>query len=189
MENGLDEVAAALAYHKNGGTEGWSRLIPLVYQDLRRLAAVYLRSERPEHTLQPTALVHETYLRLVQQRALDCQSREHFFGVAAHLMRLILVDHARGHGRVKRQGQTTVFLETGSLGFPERNLDLELLDQALTRLAELDPRQSRIVEMRYFGGLTIEETAVALGVSPRTVKRDWTLARAWLHGELKRERP
>lgn len=183
------EITAALAYLKNGDTQAWSKLIPVVYRDLRRLAAVYLHQERPDHTLQPTALVHETYLRLVQQRAFGWQNREHFFGVAAHLMRLVLVDYARSRSRAKRQGERTVFLETGPLGFPRKRVDLELLDDALSRLAQLDPRQSRIVEMRYFGGLTVEETAAALGVSPRTVKRDWTVARAWLHGELKKTMP
>ena len=180
-------VSAALSYLREGDSAAWSKLIPLVYQDLRRLAAIYLNQERPDHTLQPTALVHEAFLRLIQQRGLAWQNREHFLAVASHLMRLILVDHARGRSRAKRQGERTIFLETSALGLPKRRVDLELLDDALTRLAQLDPRQSRIVEMRYFGGLTVEETAAALGISPRTVKRDWMVARAWLHGELKKE--
>ena len=179
-------VTAALAFLNNGDTEAWSKLIPLVYKDLRRLAAAYFQQERPGHTLQPTALVHEAFLRLIQQRGIEWRNREHFLAVAAHFMRLILVDHARRRSRAKRQCERTVFLDTDAFGIPNRSVNLEELDDALTRLAQFDPRQSRIVEMRYFGGLTIEETASALGISPRTVKRDWTFARAWLHGELKK---
>ena len=182
-------VTAALAYLREGDSAAWSKLIPLVYQDLRRVAAAYLNQERPNHTLQPTALVHEAFLRLVQQRAFPWQNREHFLAVASHLMRLILVDHARGRKRAKRSSERTVFLDTSVLNLPKKSIDLELLDDALTQLAQLDPRQSRIVEMRYFGGLTIGETATALGISPRTVKRDWMVARAWLHGEMTKAAP
>jgi RNA polymerase sigma factor (TIGR02999 family) len=156
----------------HGKQEAADQLMPLVYDELRRLAGRYMRREREDHTLQTTALVHEAYMKLVEQRSVNWQSRAHFFGIAAHLMRRVLLDHARGHLREKRgaPGQATALVE---------------LDGALEKLAALDARQARIVELRFFAGLTVEEAAEVLGVSPKTVKRDWSVAKAWLHGELK----
>jgi len=165
-----------------------SQLVPLVYREMRRLAAAYMRRERENHTLQATALVHEAYLKLVDQRT-DWQSRAHFFGVAAQVMRHILIDHARGHSRAKRGGaKEAVTLDEGLVFSDEKSEELLALDEALQRLAKLDTRQAKVVEMRFFGGLTVEETAEALSISPITVKRDWSLARAWLYGELERQR-
>ena len=161
------------------------QLLPLVYRELRRQAAGYLRKERAGHTLQPTALVHEAYLRLIDQRDVRWQNRAHFFGVAAQAMRRILVDHARGRRRVKRGGaDRRVTLTDAALIAEQRSVDLIDLDGALERLAALDPRQCRVVELRYFGGLSVEETAEALDISPATVKREWAMARAWLSAEL-----
>jgi len=159
--------------------------MPLVYAELRRLASGYLRRENPAHTLQTTALVHEAYLRLVDQTRTDWKDRAHFMGVAAQLMRRVLVDHARTRLAAKRGGGALrVGLDENVAGGGERLADLLALDGALVRLAAMDPEQSRIVEMRYFSGLSIEETAEAMGVSPRTVKREWRSARAWLYSEL-----
>ena len=163
-----------------------SKLIPIVYGELRRLAGGYMRHERKDHTLQPTALVHEAYLRLIEQRETDWQGRAHFFGIAAQTMRRILVDHARGHLREKRGGgMIPVPLDEALVFSPEQSSELLPLDAALERLAKLDPRQSRIIELRFFGGLTVEQTAAVMGVSEKTVKRDWSMAKAWLHGEMK----
>lgn len=159
-------------------------LVPLVYDELRRLASSYLRGERADHTLQTTALVHEAYLKLSDQRHTSWANRSHFFGIAAQAMRRILVDYARARGRAKRSGGNPVTLDeelAGTTGHPEEVLEV---DEALKRLARLDERQARIVELRYFGGLTIEDTALALDLSPATVKREWTSARAWLQQEL-----
>ena len=181
-----NDVTILLTKVTKGNEDAVAQLIPLVYDEMRRLAGRYMRRERTNHTLQATALVHEAYLRLVQQRS-DWRSRAHFFGVAAQVMRRILIDHARGHLRIKHGGQREAIpLEEGMV-FPEsKSEELLAVDEALDRLAKLDPRQSKIVEMRFFGGLTVEETAEALGISPITVKRDWNLARAWLYGELER---
>jgi RNA polymerase sigma factor (TIGR02999 family) len=160
-------------------------MVPLVYEELRRQAQRYLRRESPGHTLQTTALVHEAYLRLVDQRTARWESRAQFFGVAAQLMRRILVDHARSHHAAKRGGSAIqVPLEEETASAPEGDVDLLALDDALNRLAQLDERQAKVVELRYFTGLGIEETAEALGISPATVKREWTMARAWLKREL-----
>lgn len=183
----LGDITSSLSLLKGGSREGWAKAIPVVYGELRRLAASHLRRESENHTLQPTELVHEAYLRLIRQHHMDWQSRTHFFGVAAHLMRLILVDHARRRNRAKRGGGEAGHVEFSVVDPQGKTLDLDALDQALERLAQLDPRQCRIVEMRYFGGLTVDETAQALGISPRTVRRDWEVARAWLHGELRKE--
>jgi RNA polymerase sigma-70 factor (ECF subfamily) len=162
------------------------RLMPLVYDELRRLAAGYMRKERADHTLQPTALVHEAYLRLVEQRETSWKSRAHFFGVAAQLMRRIVIDHARSHLARKRGGeQEKVPLDEGALFAADRSAELVAVDQAMSRLEKLDPRQCRIVELRFFGGLTVEETAEFLKTSPRTVEREWTFAKAWLYMELR----
>lgn len=160
-------------------------LTPLVYNELRRLAERYLRNERSAATLQPTALVHEAYLRLVAQSMPDWESRAHFFGVAAHLMRQILVDHARKHRSAKRGGgaEKLAIDEIVGLG-TEKPADIIALDDALKALAEIDERKAKVIELRFFGGLSVEETGVALGVSPATIGREQRLAEAWLHREL-----
>jgi RNA polymerase sigma factor (TIGR02999 family) len=182
-----DNVTELLRAHRAGDPEALERLVSRVYGELRRQAARYLRRERGNHTLQPTALVHEAYLRLADQRDVEWQNRAHFFAIAAQIMRRILVDHARARGRGKRGAGQTLLLFDDALAVAEsRDLDLVALDDALGALAKLDERQSRVVEMRFFGGLEVEEVAEALGVSPTTVKRDWSLARAWLQRELRR---
>jgi RNA polymerase sigma-70 factor (ECF subfamily) len=159
--------------------------MPLVYNELRRVARRYLRSERPDHTLQPTALVHEAYIRLLGQREIMWQNRAHFFGVAAQLMRRILVDHARAHQAEKRGGhKQKVPLDEALEYTADKSAELVALDEALDRLAARDPRQARVVELRFFAGLTEQETAELLGISVRTVKRDWDVARAWLYKEI-----
>jgi RNA polymerase sigma factor (TIGR02999 family) len=179
------EITRLLTAIKGGNRQAQSELIPLVYDELRRLARRYMRTERPEHTLQPTALVHEAYLKLVDEPSIDWQGRAHFFAVAARLMRRILVDHARAHRAVKRGGIEPKIVLEEDLVFAEEKADqLVELDGALDQLAEQDPRQAQIVEMRFFGGLSVEETAEVLEISPRTVKRDWTVARAWLYEEI-----
>jgi RNA polymerase sigma factor (TIGR02999 family) len=160
-------------------------LLPLVYQELRRLAAAYIRREKPGQTLQPTALVHEAYLRLMKDRPDRWQNRAHFCAIAAHSMRQILIERARARQAQKRfGGQARVTLQDALVKGGEQSFDLLALDEAIERLAELDPAQARIVELRFFGGLTVEETADAMGISPATVKRHWTIARAWLAREL-----
>jgi RNA polymerase sigma factor (TIGR02999 family) len=170
----------------NGGRKGaLEDLLPLVYGELRRLAAQRLRNERPDHTLQPTALVHEAYVRLVDQRRVQWQNRAHFYAVAAHIMRRILVDRARARKADKRgAGWQRVTLVGDQTPTPSRNVDVLVLDDALRRLAVLDPQQERIVELRYFGGLTIDETAEVIGISTATVKREWAIAKAWLRAQL-----
>ena len=160
-------------------------LLPVVYQELRRLAAGYIRHEKPGQTLQPTALVHEAYLRLMKDRPDRWQNRAHFCAIAAHSMRQILIERARARNAQKRWGEKArITLEEELVQGGERSVDLLALDQAIERLAAFDPEQARIVELRFFGGLTVEETADALDVSPATVKRHWTVARAWLAREL-----
>jgi RNA polymerase sigma factor (TIGR02999 family) len=164
----------------------------LVYDELRRLAASALRRERPDHTLQPTALVHEVYLRLAGEPQGRWENRGHFLAVAARAMRRILVDHARAHAAQKRgSGAARLSLDDLEVGAidPGQQPDLVMLDEALGRLSSLDPRQAKIVELRYFGGLSVEETASAVGTSPRTIKRDWQVARAWLRREMARLAP
>jgi RNA polymerase sigma factor (TIGR02999 family) len=176
----LNELAA-------GQQEVLPHLIPLVYDELRRLAASYLRRERRGHTFQPTALVHEAYLRLIDQEGVQWHNRGHFFGIAAQQMRRILLDYARAHHAAKRGGhQEQVPLDEGIAGVFPPVEDLIALDEAMSRLAALDPRQVRIVELRVFAGLTIEETADALSISETVVKRDWNVAKAWLLRELTR---
>ena len=180
-----EEVTQILQEVSGGDREAPARLMPLVYDELRRLADHYLRQERPDHTLQPTALVHEAYLRLVDQTRVDWQNRAHFFGVAAQLMRRILVDYARRHQTSKRGGLRQKLTLDEAVDYSQtRDVDLVRLDDALTALAQFDTRQSQIVELRFFGGLTIEETAEALGISPATVKVDWNMAKAWLRREI-----
>lgn len=161
-------------------------LMPVVYAELHRLARSYLRSERPSHTLQPTALVHEAYLKLVDQRRASFQNRSQFFAVAAQLMRRILVDHARALHAAKRGPDQKWSLEEVSAAQVDAKLDLIELSEALSRLEKLDPQKGRIVELKYFGGLSVDEIAELLGISPRSVKRHWQLAKAWLYGEMKR---
>jgi len=168
--------------------EALDKLMPAVYDELRRQAARYLRRERAGHTLQTTALIHEAYVRLVDQRNVEWQNRAHFFGIAAQMMRRILVDHARTKKRAKRGGSDVkISLADATILVKEQDLDVVALDEALTRLAEIDEQQSRIVELRFFSGLTVEETAEVMGISPATVKRDWSMAKAWLHRELSGE--
>ena len=173
----------------SGGDRGAvDLLLPVIYDELRKLAANYLRRERPDHTLQPTALVHEAYLHLVDQTRVNWQNRAHFFGVAAQIMRRLLIDHARKHNAEKRgQDYEKLSLDENIDRSVERSGDLIALDDALNALASFDEQKARLVELRYFGGLSIEETADVLGVTPTTVKRHWRLAKAWLYGELQRK--
>ena len=179
------QVSELLANWNKGDAEAREALMPLVYNELRKLAASHLRRERNDHTLQPTALVHEVYLRLAEQKNVQWQDKSHFFGVTAQLMRRILVDHARSHMADKRgSGLPKVPLNEAIAMSREQPAELLALDESLTRLASTDPQQSRIVELRVFAGLTIEQTAEVLGISPATVKRDWNLAKAWLLREI-----
>jgi RNA polymerase sigma factor (TIGR02999 family) len=170
----------------NGDQAALEKLMPLVYSELRRLASNYLRRERGEHTLQPTALVNEAYLKLIDQRNAKWQNRAHFFGISAQLMRRILVDHARQHQAVKRggSGQQRVSIATVEKLAKEPEVDLLALNEALDELARMDPQQGRIVELKFFGGLQIEEIAEVLGIGHATVERDWKIARAWLRRQL-----
>ena len=178
------DVTQLLVDWQGGDARALDRLIPLLYDELRALAAGYLRGERESHTLQPTALVHEAFLRLVDQRTATWQNRAHFFGIAAQAMRRILADHARRRLAAKRGGGQLVTLGDDVPLPGGSGADVVRVDEALDRLAAQDERQARVVEMRFFAGLTIEETAEVLGVSPMTVKRDWMVARAWLQREL-----
>ena len=204
------DVAKLLARWNAGEEAALAALIPQVYDELRALAQRHLRHERPDHTIQPTALVHEAFLRLSNQKMVQWQNREHFIGLASHLMRRILVDHARARSASKRgdgvprvslddlvghvepavpAGETQVQVpgNIAAAAAGQSAVDLEAVDQALTRLEQLDPTQGKIVELRFFGGLTIEETGRVVALSPATVKREWALARAWLHRELAAE--
>jgi RNA polymerase sigma factor (TIGR02999 family) len=182
------DVSQLLLAWRNGDREALNQLMPLVYDELRRLAGGYLRRERVGHTLQTTALVHEAYLRLVDQTRADWQNRAQFFGVAAQLMRRILVDHARTQQAAKRgSGALKLSLNEVVGKAKERDAEVIALDDALAELQTLDPQQSRIVELRYFAGLSIAETAEVLGISPATVKREWHMAKAWLYNQLNRD--
>lgn len=182
------DVTGLLSELSRGNQQAAEKLIPLVYNELKQLARSCMRRERVDHTLQTTALVHEAYLKLVRQQATNWQGRSHFLGIAAQLMRRILIDHARGHLREKRGGIKEVLPLDEALVFtPERSEELVKLDEALKRLSKLDARQSRIVELRFFGGLSVEETAEFLGISAKTVKRDWSVAKVWLYGELRQK--
>lgn len=176
-------ISELLVRWRDGDQGALQALLPLVYDELKRLARNYLRNERPGHTLQSTALVHEAYLRLVKS-PLRLQNRTHFFAVAARLMREILVDHARSRRAAKRDYRCKITLDRAVALPQKRDVDLLALDDALDELSRLDPRQGRIVELRFFGGLSIDETSEILGISPATVKREWTTARAWLHREM-----
>jgi len=182
------EITRMLQEWSGGKQEALDALLPLVYAELHRQASRYLRRERRDHTLQTTALIHEAYLKLIDQRDVDWQNRAHFFGIAAQAMRRILVDYAKARHRAKRGGiGEDLPLEAAALAVSEeRNIDLVALDEALTRLAGFDERQARIVELRYFSGLSIEETAEVLRISPATVKSDWNVAKAWLRHEIMR---
>lgn len=182
------EITRMLHEWSEGNREALEELMPLVYTELHKQAARYLRRERQNHTLQTTALIHETYIKLVDQREVNWENRTHFFAIAANLMRRILVDHARAKHRDKRGGDAlTLPLEAAALVINnEKNIDLIALDQALDRLADFDEQQARIVELRYFSGLTLEETAAALNISRSTVAEDWAMAKAWMHRELTR---
>lgn len=181
-----NQVTQLLLDWSHGDRAALDELMPLVYQELRKLAGSYLRSERPDHTLQPTALIHEAYLRMIGKNMPEWQSRAHFFGVAARLMRQILVEHARTRHAVKRGGdQQKISLDDAPQVFAQADAaELLALDDALTKLAAFDERRSRILEMRSFGGMSVEETALALGVSDTTVKREMRLAQAWIRREL-----
>jgi RNA polymerase sigma factor (TIGR02999 family) len=186
MAPAAGDITQLLADVQNGRPDAASELIPLVYEELRRLARLQMRSERSDHTLQATALVHEAYFRLVNQPERTWQNRTHFVRIAAQVMRRMLIDHARARRTAKRQGGLQrVPLEEPLLVTEEQSDELLALNEALEQLAELDVRQSRVVELRFFGGLTVEETAEALGIAPKTVKRDWSVARAWLYRAVK----
>ncbi len=180
-----DEVTKLLNEMGDGGESSPEKLLELVYNDLRRLAGAYMQNERSDHTLQATALVHEAYMRLVDWKNVSWQNRAHFFSVAAEVMRKVLIDHARARQTQKRQGHKLVLDEVLSL--PDKTpIDLVALDDALQSLEKIDPRQAKIVELRFFGGLSIEETAYILKVSESTVRREWTFAKAWFQRELGR---
>ena len=181
------DVTQLLKAWSGGDQQALNALMPTLYAEIRKIAASYLRRERPDHTLQPTALVNEAYMRLVDQSAVQWQNRAHFFGIAAQIMRRILVDHARMHKAEKRgSGVNPTVLDEALDIAANRQLDFVDVDDALKTLAELDARQARIVELRFFGGLSIEETAEVTQLSPATIKREWSSARAWLRRELER---
>ena len=181
----MTSVTQLLIEWSQGNRAALDQLMPLVYDDLRKLARSHLRHERPDHTLQATALVHEAYLRLIDQHSVTWQNRAHFFGIASQMMRRILVNYAVSRGAQKRGGLAQTVSLDDAVGLSgERELDLVALDEALKELERLDPRQSRIVELRFFGGLSIEETAEVLNISPATVKREWTTAKLWLRRQM-----
>ena len=179
------QVTQLLQRWQEGSNEALEALMPLVYKELTRLAGSYLRRERPDHTLQSAALVNEAYLRLVDQSETRWQNKAHFYGIAAQMMRRILADHARGHNAAKRgAGMPELELNEAMAQAPVRSVDLVDLEEALQKLEKLDPQQGKIVELRFFSGLSIEDTANVLAISPATVKRDWAAARAWLFREV-----
>jgi RNA polymerase sigma factor (TIGR02999 family) len=182
--NPSTQVSELLLHWGNGERKALEAILPLVYNELRRLARANLRQQRPNHTLQTTALVHEAYLRLAAEESLRVENRAHFLGIAAQLMRWILVDYERSRRAAKRGAGITRLTLDQSIASPQRDVDLLALDEALDRLAKLDSQQSRIIELRYFGGLSIEDTSDFLGLSPATVKRSWSSARAWLRREM-----
>jgi len=179
-------VSELLVQWKAGDQQALDRLVPLLYKELREIARAHLQRERPGHTLQSAALVHEAYLRLLDQKPFDTENRMHFLAVASRLMRQILVDYARSHGAAKRGADLKVELDAAIAAAPERDIDVLALDDALTQLTELDEQQGRIVEMRFFGGLSVEEIGEVLGISRSTVKREWNVAKAWLSRQIKR---
>ena|ERR1700674_5823976 len=185
MASDADKVTRLLLEWSNGNQQALEEMLPLIYDELRHLAHNFLYRERPGHTLQTTALVHEAYLKLIDQRDARWQNRAHFFAIAAQAMRRILIDSARKHVAEKRGGggEKLSLAEVAAISL-EPDVNLLALDEALNALAEIDPQQSRIIELRYFGGLTIEEAAEVMKLSPATIKREWTMARAWLHQAL-----
>jgi RNA polymerase sigma factor (TIGR02999 family) len=183
-----EPISELLVRWRAGDKEALASLVPLVYKELRKIARLHLKRERSDHTLQSAALVHEAYLRLMGQRPFQVGNRAHFLAVASRLMRQVLVDYARSHGAVKRGVANRVELDVSLVLDKERCADVLALDEALERLAKLDEQQSRLVEMRFFGGLELQEIAAELSVSESTVKRDWNVAKAWLARELKGER-
>jgi len=185
VSGGPQQVTQLLKQWQEGSNEALEALMPLVYKELKRLAGSYLRRERPDHTLQSAALVNEAYLRLVDQNQTRWQNKAHFYGIAAQMMRRILADHARGHNAAKRgSGMPELELDEAVAQAQGRSVDLLGLEEALQKLEKLDPQQGRIVELRFFSGLSIEDTANVLAISPATVKRDWAAARAWLFREM-----
>ena len=182
----MQEVTRLLKEITDGDGKAPEELLPIVYDELKKLASSYMRNEREGHTLQTTALVHEAYIRLVDWKNVSWQNRAHFFAVAAQLMRKILVDYARSHRAEKRgSGVQKIALDEAITFAAENDLDLLALDEALSMLEKIDQRQSRIIEMRFFGGLTIEETAEVMDLSPATITNEWTMARTWLYSRLK----
>jgi RNA polymerase sigma-70 factor (ECF subfamily) len=185
MSDPDDQITRILVAMNHGDQAAADMLLPLVYQELHRLASTYMRRERKDHTLQPTALINEAYLRLAHED-IGWQNREHFIGVAANVMRRVLVDHARARNAAIRGGDLVkVPLEDNLAISPEGLDELLVLNEALTRLEQLNPRQARVVELRYFGGLSVEQVAAILGLTPRSIKRDWAMARIWLFNEIK----
>lgn len=184
MQN--EDVTVLLNRLSEGDESAPEKLLPLVYDDLRRLARAYFANEKPEHTLQPTALVHEAYIRLVNWENVSWQNRAHFFAVAADVMRKVLIDHARRKNAQKRSGGQKILLDEAVSFSSEKEFDLVKLDEALQTLEKIDERQARIVALRFFGGLSITETAHVLKISDKTVRREWTFAKAWFQRELKR---
>jgi len=190
LPNESNPVTQLLVRWRDGDRQALDQLMPLVYEELRRLARHYLQRERGDHTLQGTALVHEAYLRLCGGNIPEWQNRAHFYGIAAHVMRQVLVEHARGHGAAKRGGDACKLSLDEGFDLPKsRDLDVIALDDALQLLASMDAQQSRVVELKFFGGLSLEDIAEVLGISVSTVKRDWAMARAWLFRELDRTAP
>jgi len=184
---GTPKDAAEVPANSGASDQALAEWMSCLYSELRRLASYYLQRERGNHTLQATALVHEAYLRLVDQRQIQWENRNHVMAIAAQLMRRILLDYSRGHEAAKRGGNINkVYLEEALIAAKTRPADVVALDDALTKLADLDPQQARLVELRFFGGLSIEETARVLEISPATVKRNWSVAKAWLARELRR---
>ena len=182
------DVTQLLIQATSGDRAAMDELLPRIYGELRRLAGGYFKNERGNHTLEPTALVHEAYLRLVDQSRVQWQSRAHFLGVAANMMRRILIDHARRHSAEKRgKGFEIIPLTAAQVAAEERNAEVIAVDTALQEMAKVDPQLSRIVELRYFGGLSIEETAGVMETSPATINRQWRLAKAWLHSQLAKD--
>jgi RNA polymerase sigma factor (TIGR02999 family) len=182
----MPDVTEQLARWQAGDKAALDEMLPVVYDELRRLARIYLSRERPDHSLQPTELVNEAYMRLVTQREVDWRNRAHFLGIAAQALRRVLLHHAENRGAQKRQAYANRVSLDAALASVEEDtaVDIILLDRAMERLAQIDERQAKVVELRVFGGLTVEETAEVLGLSPATIKREWTVARLWLRREL-----
>jgi RNA polymerase sigma factor (TIGR02999 family) len=178
------DITVLLLAWRDGDESARSRLTEVVYDELRRVAQRHIRRERPDHSLTPTALVHEAYLKLIDQRRVEWQNRAQFFAIAARVMRRVLVDHARARATAKRAAGLSIALDDVDVSTAPLDVDILAIDAALDELAAVDDRQSQLVELRFFAGLTVEETAIALGVAPITVKRDWALARAWLFRAL-----